>query len=160
MLPISPRRKSNGSASSCRRSPGPTGGEIATVAPGLDRSGDPRYVVRAVTSSVEKPSPPGAINLHQSIELLEDVVRVCVNYVFELVEEGRFDPKTIDWWVTHYSSHILREQAYELFVRGGLTIPLDRVFTNLYTRGKAIELDDEVVDVQVVLQEHVVNQVP
>ena len=62
-------------------------------------------------------------------------MRVCVNYVSELVEEGRFDPKTIDWWVIHYSSHIFREQAYELFVRGGLTIPLDRVFTNLYTRG-------------------------
>ena len=83
----------------------------------------------------ESASSAGAINLHQSIDLLEDVVRVCVNYVFELVGEGRLDPKTIDWWVTHYSSHIFREQAYELFVRGGLTIPLNRVFTNLYTRG-------------------------
>jgi len=83
----------------------------------------------------ESASAAGAINLHQSIDMLEDVMRLCVNGVFELIEEGKVDPKAIDWWVTHYSSHIFREQAYELFVRGGLTIPLDRVFTNLYTRG-------------------------
>jgi len=83
----------------------------------------------------ESASAAGAINLHQSVDMLEDVVRLCVNGVFELIEEGVVDPKSIDWWVTHYSSHIFREQAYELFVRGGLTIPLDRVFTNLYSRG-------------------------
>lgn len=77
----------------------------------------------------------GAINLHQSTELLGDVVRLCVNGVFELVEAGKLDPKRVDWWVTHYSSHLFREQANELFVRGGLTIPPDRVFTNLYTSG-------------------------
>jgi 3-oxoacyl-[acyl-carrier-protein] synthase-3 len=83
----------------------------------------------------ESASAAGAINLHQRIDLLQDAVRLCVNGVFELVEEGRLDPRGIDWWVTHYSSHLFREQAYELFVRGGLTIPLDRVFTNLYTSG-------------------------
>ena len=83
----------------------------------------------------ESASAAGAINLHQSVDMLEHVVRLCVNGVFELIDEGRLDPKAIDWWVTHYSSHIFREQAYELFVRGGLTIPLDRVFTNLYARG-------------------------
>lgn len=83
----------------------------------------------------ESASEAGAINLHQNIGMLEDVVRVCVNGVFELIERGKLDPKSIDWWATHYSSHIFREQAYELFVRGGLTIPPDRIFTNLYQRG-------------------------
>ena len=55
--------------------------------------------------------------------------------MFELIDEGKLNPKEIDWYVTHYSSHIFREQAYELFCRGGLSIPLDRVFTNLYTKG-------------------------
>ena len=64
-----------------------------------------------------------------------DVVRICVNGVFELIEEGKLNPKEIDWWVTHYSSHLFREQARELFVRGGLAIDEDRVFTNLYTTG-------------------------
>jgi 3-oxoacyl-[acyl-carrier-protein] synthase-3 len=83
----------------------------------------------------ESASAAGAINLHQSTDLLKDVVRVCVNGVFELIEEGKLDPKGIDWWVTHYSSHLFREQAYELFVRGGLAIDQDRVFTNLYACG-------------------------
>ncbi|AMV23577.1 3-oxoacyl-[acyl-carrier-protein] synthase 3 [Gemmata sp. SH-PL17] len=83
----------------------------------------------------ETASRAGAINLHQSTELLTDVVRLCVNGVFELIEEGKLDPKGVDWWVTHYSSHLFREQANERFVRGGLTIDPERVFTNLYTSG-------------------------
>jgi len=77
----------------------------------------------------------GAINLRQNIGMLEDVVKLAVDGTFELIDDGRLDPKQIDWWVTHYSSHIFRDQAYELFCRGGLRIPLDRVFTNLYTKG-------------------------
>jgi 3-oxoacyl-[acyl-carrier-protein] synthase-3 len=83
----------------------------------------------------ESASAAGAINLHQSTNLLTDVVRLCVNGVFDLVERGKLDPSGIDWWVTHYSSHLFREQAYELFVRGGITVPHERVFTNLYTTG-------------------------
>ena len=77
----------------------------------------------------------GAINLRQNIGMLEDVVKLAVDGAFELIDDGRLDPKQIDWWVTHYSSHIFKEQAYELFCRGGLVVPLDRVFTNLYTKG-------------------------
>jgi len=77
----------------------------------------------------------GAINLHQSVDMLKDVVRLGVAGVFDMVEEGLVDPKSIDWWVTHYSSHVFHDQAYELFVRGGITIPKDRVCTNLYTSG-------------------------
>ena len=69
------------------------------------------------------------------LQLLEDVIRICVNGVFELVETGKLDPTGIDWWVTHYSSHVFRERAAELFARGGMTISPDRVFTNLYDRG-------------------------
>ncbi len=85
--------------------------------------------------SFEAASAAGAINLHQSTNLLEDVVRICVNGVFELVEDGVFDPNEIDWWVSHYSSHLFREQACELFARGGIPLPEDRIFTNLYERG-------------------------
>ncbi|MEZ5944143.1 MAG: iron-containing redox enzyme family protein [Planctomycetaceae bacterium] len=85
--------------------------------------------------SYEEAAKAGAINLHQTINLLQDVVRICVNGVFELVEEGKVDPKGIDWWVSHYSSHLFREQACELFARGGMPIPEDRIYTNLYHRG-------------------------
>lgn len=83
----------------------------------------------------ESASAAGAINLHQRLELLDDVVRLCVAGVFELIEQGRLDPKSLDWWVTHYSSQLLCDQALELFERGGLTIPRDRIFSNLATRG-------------------------
>ena len=77
----------------------------------------------------------GAINLHQSVNMLDDVIRVCINGVFELVEDGKLNPEQIDWWVTHYSSHIFREQAYDLLVRGGITIEPEKIFSNLYSRG-------------------------
>ena len=76
----------------------------------------------------------GAINLHQSVNMLDDVIRVCINGVFELVEDGKLNPEQIDWWVTHYSSHIFREQAYDLLVRGGITIEPEKIFSNLYSR--------------------------
>lgn len=85
--------------------------------------------------SYEEASAAGAINLHQTVNLLEDVVRICVNGVFELVETGALDPGGVDWWVTHYSSHLFREQACELFARGGMPLPQDRIFSNLYHRG-------------------------
>ena len=77
----------------------------------------------------------GAINLHQSVNMLDDVIRVCINGVFELVEDGKLNPEQIDWWVTHYSSHIFRQQAYDLLVRGGITIEPEKIFSNLYSRG-------------------------
>ena len=86
-------------------------------------------------SDYQAATDAGAINLRQNIGMLEDVVKLAVDGAFELIDDGWLDPKQIDWWVTHYSSHIFKEQAYELFCRGGLQVPLDRVFTNLYTRG-------------------------
>ena len=83
----------------------------------------------------ETASAAGAINLHQSVDMLEEVVRLCVHGVFELIEAGAFHPDEIDWWVSHYSSHIFREQSDEWLARGGLILPPERVFTNLYTRG-------------------------
>jgi 3-oxoacyl-[acyl-carrier-protein] synthase III len=83
----------------------------------------------------ETASRAGAINLHQSTDLLKDVVRLCINGVFELMEDGNIEPDSIDWWATHYSSHLFREQAYDLLVRGGITVPDHKVFTNLYTCG-------------------------
>ncbi len=77
----------------------------------------------------------GAINLRQDIRMLDDVVRCAVDGALRLMEEGRLDPKQIDWLLAHYSSHVFREQSYELAWRGGLQIPYERWFTNLYTKG-------------------------
>jgi 3-oxoacyl-[acyl-carrier-protein] synthase III len=60
---------------------------------------------------------------------------VGVNRFFELVEEGRIRPSAIDWMVCHYSSHFFREEIFRLLQLGGLTIPEEKWFTNLYTKG-------------------------
>ncbi len=77
----------------------------------------------------------GAINLRQNVGMLEDVVRLTVEGVFQLIEKGKLDPKSIDWYATHYSSDIFRVQALDLLERGGLILPPDRVFSNLATKG-------------------------
>jgi len=77
----------------------------------------------------------GAINLRQDIRLLDDVVRCAVDGALNLVRQGRLNPASIDWVVAHYSSHLFREQSHERAAQGGLNIPLDRWFTNLYTKG-------------------------
>src|SRR5262249_11719699 len=57
------------------------------------------------------------------------------NRYFELIEDEKFTPSEIDWFVCHYSSHIFRSKIIELLEKGSAMIPEDRWFTNLYTKG-------------------------
>lgn len=77
----------------------------------------------------------GAINLRQDIRMLPDVVRHSVQGLLGLVEKGMLDPGKVDWMLVHYSSHLFRDQAYELATRVGFNLPAERWFTNLYTTG-------------------------
>ena len=77
----------------------------------------------------------GVMNLKQTINLLGEVVQLTVDGVFNLIEKGKLNPSEINWYVAHYSSHIFKEQAYELLCRGGLRIDPERIFTNLYDKG-------------------------
>jgi 3-oxoacyl-[acyl-carrier-protein] synthase-3 len=77
----------------------------------------------------------GAINLRQDIRMLPDVARHSVQGLLEFVERGILNPAKVDWMVVHYSSHLFRDQAYELATRAGFNLPLERWFTNLYTTG-------------------------
>jgi 3-oxoacyl-[acyl-carrier-protein] synthase-3 len=77
----------------------------------------------------------GAINLRQDIRLLGDVVRCAVRGLLDVVQKAGLDASNIDWLVAHYSSHVFRDESYELAAKGGLDIPYDRWFTNLYTKG-------------------------
>jgi len=56
----------------------------------------------------------GAINLRQDIRMLGDVVRYAVHGLLELAEKTRLDPASGDWLVAHYSSHVFRDESYEL----------------------------------------------
>ncbi|BBI35155.1 3-oxoacyl-[acyl-carrier-protein] synthase III C-terminal domain-containing protein [Cohnella abietis] len=85
--------------------------------------------------SIHEAADDGALNLKQDIRLVNEMPKVGVNRFFELVEAGRINPSTIDWMVCHYSSHFFREEIFRLMKLGGLTIPEEKWFTNLYTKG-------------------------
>ena len=65
----------------------------------------------------------GAINLRQDVRMLGDVVRYAVQGLLELADKARLDPAAIDWLVAHYSSHVFRDQSYELAAQAGFDIP-------------------------------------
>ena len=85
--------------------------------------------------NVRTAAAEGVMNLKQTINLLGEVVQLTVDGVFNLIEKGKLNPSEINWYVAHYSSHIFKEQAYELLCRGGLRIDPERIFTNLYDKG-------------------------
>ncbi|MBD2869404.1 3-oxoacyl-[acyl-carrier-protein] synthase III C-terminal domain-containing protein [Paenibacillus arenilitoris] len=86
-------------------------------------------------ASVQEAADDGAVNLKQDIRLVNEMPKVGVKRFFELVEEGKVDPSRIDWMACHYSSHFFREEIFRLLRLGGLSIPEEKWFTNLYTKG-------------------------
>jgi 3-oxoacyl-[acyl-carrier-protein] synthase-3 len=85
--------------------------------------------------SFEAAAREGAINLKQDIRLLDRMVQLGVAGFFELIERGRVEPAALDWIVCHHSSHFFKGRIVELLRQGGLIIPEERWFTNLYTKG-------------------------
>ncbi len=85
--------------------------------------------------SIQDAADEGALNLKQDIRLVNEMPKLGVKRFFELVEEGKVVPEQIDWMVCHYSSHFFREEIFRLMQLGGMTIPEERWFTNLYTKG-------------------------
>ncbi|MBO9607401.1 MAG: 3-oxoacyl-ACP synthase [Paenibacillaceae bacterium] len=86
-------------------------------------------------ASIHEAADCGAVNLKQDIRLVNEMPKVGVKRFFELVEEGKVNPEQIDWMVCHYSSHFFRDEIFRLMQLGGMTIPEDKWFTNLYTKG-------------------------
>ncbi len=86
-------------------------------------------------ASPQEAAEHGALNLRQDIRMLGDLVRVSVDFFFELIEAGRFRPDELDHLVVHYSSHVFKGEIEDLLEKAGVVFP-DRVwFTNLYTKG-------------------------
>ena len=85
--------------------------------------------------SYSEAADEGAINLRQDIRMLKDVVWHAVEGLLGIISRRGLDPARIDWLLTHYSSHIFRDQAHEMAVKAGINIPQEKWFTNLYTKG-------------------------
>ena len=77
----------------------------------------------------------GAINLKQDLKLVNHIVKLGVCRFFELIDENRIPLTGIDYLLCHYSSHYFKGQILELVEKGGITIPEEKWFTNLYTKG-------------------------
>ncbi len=85
--------------------------------------------------SYEAASQAGAINLHQDTRLLDKVVQTGVSHYFDLIDRDKLDNQQIDWLCCHYSSEIFKKPIQELMEKGGGSIPEEKWFTNLATKG-------------------------
>lgn len=85
--------------------------------------------------SYHQAADAGALNLRQDVRQLRDVVAHTVEGVRELTRQGRLNPLDLDWLVAHYSSDLLREEAFALAKKAGINIDSERWFSNLQTKG-------------------------
>lgn len=83
----------------------------------------------------EAASKAGAINLKQDTRLLEKVIKTGVAHYFELINQGKINPKKIDWLCCHYSSAVFKAPIKELMRKGGGEIEDDKWFNNLAYKG-------------------------
>lgn len=77
----------------------------------------------------------GALNLKQDIRQLDQVIKNGVAHFFELIDQGKINPKKIDWLCCHYSSEIFVPQIRDLLAKGGMVIEPEKWFSNLSTKG-------------------------
>lgn len=77
----------------------------------------------------------GAINLKQDTKLVLNIVKLGVQRFFELIDEKKIDPARMDYLLCHYSSHFFKGEIIKLLEKGGLQLPEEKWFTNLYTKG-------------------------
>ena len=108
----------------------------------------------------------GALNLKQDMSQVDNIVKLGIQRFFELVDENQFNPDEIDWLVCHYSSHHFRPQIVDFLKKGGVEIPADKWFTNLYTTGNIgsasifVMLDDLVKSGKLQVGQKVLCMVP
>lgn len=76
-------------------------------------------------------------SVKQDVKLLNANVidYTVVKPVSELVESGRLDGTTIDYFLPHYSSQFFRERVFAGMQKGGCEIPYEKWFTNLVHKG-------------------------
>jgi 3-oxoacyl-[acyl-carrier-protein] synthase III len=77
----------------------------------------------------------GALLIRQDVRLLEQMVKLGVDGALRLIEDGVLAVKDIEHFLCHYSSHHFRGKIADLLEMAGASIPQDKWFTNLYTRG-------------------------
>lgn len=77
----------------------------------------------------------GALSLRQDIRLLPHLFDVCIHEYIKLVDAGWIHSQAIDHFLCHYSSAKFIPVVQDLLDKAGLTIPAERWYSNLATRG-------------------------
>jgi 3-oxoacyl-[acyl-carrier-protein] synthase-3 len=77
----------------------------------------------------------GALLIRQDVRLLEQIVKLGVDGALRLIDEGTLVVDEIDHFLCHYSSHHFRGKIADMLQMCGASIPEEKWFTNLYTRG-------------------------
>lgn len=77
----------------------------------------------------------GALSLRQDIRLLPHLFDVSIHEYVKLVHDGWITSDEIDHFLCHYSSARFIPVVEELLAKAGLTIPRERWYSNLTTRG-------------------------
>lgn len=77
----------------------------------------------------------GAYSLRQNIRLLPNLFDVGIHEYVRLVQSDWIDPQRIDHFLCHYSSQRFAGVVSDLLDKAGLTIPAERWYSNLKTRG-------------------------
>lgn len=77
----------------------------------------------------------GALLLRQDLRLLEHIVKLGVDGLLRLVDEGLLDTSRLNHFLCHYSSHHFRGKIADMLDMAGAGIDETKWYTNLYTRG-------------------------
>ncbi|MDN3558179.1 beta-ketoacyl-ACP synthase III [Halomonas maura] len=77
----------------------------------------------------------GALLIRQDVRLLDNLVKLGVDGLLRLIDEGRVAVDKLDHLLCHYSSHHFRGKIFDMLSQAGAAIPEERWYTNLYTRG-------------------------
>ncbi|MCK2184070.1 beta-ketoacyl-ACP synthase III [Halomonas getboli] len=77
----------------------------------------------------------GALLIRQDVRLLDHLVKLGVDGLLGLIDEGRVRVDEVDHLLCHYSSHHFRGQIHDMLTQAGAAIPEEKWYTNLYTRG-------------------------
>lgn len=108
----------------------------------------------------------GALLIRQDVRLLEQIVKLGVDGALRLIDEGALQVGEIDHFLCHYSSHHFRGKIADMLEMCGASIPQEKWFTNLYTRGNTgaasilIMLDDFLREGRAAAGEKILCMVP
>jgi 3-oxoacyl-[acyl-carrier-protein] synthase III len=86
-------------------------------------------------ASVGDAEADGAFLLRQDIRLLPHLFDLGIHEYVQLIHEGWFAPEQVDHFLCHYSSQKFAGVVEDLMTRAGLSIPRERWYSNLTTRG-------------------------